>query len=93
MQPIKEFYARIPASLAKDCKLSPTAKLLYVLLAVHAESRTGVTFVGLRTLERLLGCGRLPALWRRRTMYQFPQSGQSVARSRIRCSLILAHNL
>ena len=56
MQPTKEFYARIPASLAKDCKLSPTAKLLYVLLAVHADSRTGVMFVGFRTLERLLGC-------------------------------------
>jgi len=58
LMPIREFFARIPASLAKDSVLSPRAKLLYLFLAAHADASTGVTYVGLRTLERLLGCGR-----------------------------------
>ncbi|MBI3669176.1 MAG: hypothetical protein HY237_05295 [Acidobacteria bacterium] len=54
----RDFYVRVPARLLKDPKLSPEAKLLRVILAAYADARTGRTFVGLATLERLLRCGR-----------------------------------
>ena len=54
----REFFCRIPASLIKDAQLAPEAKLLYLVLAAHADARTGRTFVGLRTIERLMRCGR-----------------------------------
>ena len=60
LMPTREFFARVPASLVRDSALSPRAKLLYLLLATHADARTGVTYVALGTLERLLGCGRKP---------------------------------
>lgn len=57
----REFFCRIPASLVKDSALSPAAKVLYLVLAAHADARTGRTFVRLRTIERLLRWGR----WKR----------------------------
>ena len=54
----REFYCRVPASLAKDFALSPRAKLLYVVLAAHADARTGRAYLRLRKLELHLGCGR-----------------------------------
>jgi hypothetical protein len=83
MQISKEFFARIPASLLKDAALSPTAKLLYALLAAHADGRTGVTYVGLRTLERLLGCGRAK---RERAQRELVRAGW-VHLAKKRCSL------
>jgi hypothetical protein len=53
-----EYFCRIPASLVKDAQISPAAKLLYLVLAAHADARTGKTYIGLRTLERLMGCKR-----------------------------------
>jgi hypothetical protein len=54
----REFYCRVPASLAKDFALSPRAKLLYLVLAAHADARTGRAYLRLRKLEQHLGCGR-----------------------------------
>jgi hypothetical protein len=54
----REFYCRVPASLAKDLSLSPRAKLLYVVLAAHADAHTGRAYLWLRKLEQHLGCGR-----------------------------------
>jgi len=45
------------ASFAKDLSLSPRAKLLYVVLAAHADVRTGRASLRLRKLEQHLGCG------------------------------------
>ncbi len=66
----REFFCRIPASLVKDPKLAPEAKLLYLLLAAHADGRTGKTYVGIRTLERLMGCGRRKRLRAQRMLVQ-----------------------
>jgi helix-turn-helix protein len=58
MQKKLAFFCRIPASLAKDSALSPTARLLYLVLAAHADARTGETFVNGATLECLMHCCR-----------------------------------
>ncbi len=54
----RDFYVRVSARFLKDPNLSPEAKLLRVILAAYADARTGRTFVGLVTLERLMGCAR-----------------------------------
>jgi hypothetical protein len=54
----REFYCRVPASLAKDPSLSPRAKLLYLVLAAHADVRTGRAYLRLRRLEEHVGCSR-----------------------------------
>ena len=54
----REFYCRVPASLAKDAALSPRAKLLYLVLAAHADARTGRAYLRLRKLEEHIGCSR-----------------------------------
>jgi helix-turn-helix protein len=51
-----EYFCRIPASLVKDAERPPAAKLLYLVVAAHADSRTGKTYIGLRTLERWMDC-------------------------------------
>lgn len=58
LSPRREFYCRVPASLAKDPSLSPRAKLLYVVLAAYADGRTGRAYVRLSKLQEQLGCGR-----------------------------------
>ena len=52
------FQIFVPARLIKDPAISPQAKLLCVILGVYADGKTGRTYVGLRTVERLTGCGR-----------------------------------
>ena len=58
MMASREFYCRIPASLVKEPALAPEARLLYLVLAAHADGRTGKTYVGVGTIERLMGCSR-----------------------------------
>jgi hypothetical protein len=54
----REFYCRVPASLAKEPTLSPRAKLLYLVLVAHADARTGRAYLRLRKLDEHLRCGR-----------------------------------
>jgi hypothetical protein len=54
----REFICRVPATLAKDPVLLPLAKLLYLVLAAHADGHTGRAYISLARLEHLLGCGR-----------------------------------
>jgi Helix-turn-helix domain len=54
----REFYCRVPASLAMDTSLSPRARLLYTVLAAYADARTGRAYLRLRKLDEHLGCGR-----------------------------------
>lgn len=54
----KDYYARIPARFLKDPNVNPDAKLLRTLLAAYADERTSRTYVGPKTLDRLLRCGR-----------------------------------
>lgn len=54
----RDFYARIPSRFLKDPMISPDAKLLWALLKVHADVKTGRTYVKGETLERILNWGR-----------------------------------
>ena len=54
----REFICRVPATLVKDPALLPLAKLLYLVLAAHADGHTGRAYLSLARLENLLGCGR-----------------------------------
>ncbi len=55
----REFQVRIPARFLKDPEISPAAKLLRVLLAAFADAQTGRTYLSLRRIEQLMGCGRI----------------------------------
>jgi hypothetical protein len=70
MPSTREYFCRIPASLVKDPKLAPEAKLLYLVLAAHADGRTGKTYLGLRTIERLMRCSRAKRERAQRTLVQ-----------------------
>jgi hypothetical protein len=72
MNPSREFFCRVPASLAKNGALSPEARLLYVVLCAHADERTGRTFVSRATVERLMGRGRTV---RERAQQELVQAG------------------
>jgi len=54
----REFICRVPATLVKDPALLPLAKLLYLVLAAHADGHTGRAYLALARLDHLLGCGR-----------------------------------
>jgi hypothetical protein len=54
----REFICRVPATLVKDPALLPLAKLLYLVLASHADGHTGRAYLSLARLDNLLGCGR-----------------------------------
>lgn len=78
----REFFCRIPASLVKDPKLAPEAKLLYLVLAAHADGHTGKTYLGLRTIERLMGCSR----WKRERAQRLLAQAGWLRLKRKRCS-------
>lgn len=52
----REFCCRVPATLTKDSALSPRAELLYLVLAAHANIRTGRAYLRLRGLKEHLDC-------------------------------------
>jgi len=53
-----DFNVRIPARFLKDPTISADAKLLRAVIGAYADGRTGKSYVGLKTLEELLGWGR-----------------------------------
>jgi len=54
----KVFWVKSPAHFLKDPEIPPKAKLLRLLIAAHADGKSGETFVSRHTLQRLMRCGR-----------------------------------
>lgn len=52
------FYVRISAEFLKDNRISADARLLYCVLAAYADSRTGISYVRPKTLQKTLRWGR-----------------------------------
>ena len=88
----REFRVLVPARFIKDPNISPQAKLLRVILGAFADGKTGRTYVGLRTVERLMGCGRDA---RRRAQRELVRAGwlrlerKPAARGRWGCRLFI----
>jgi hypothetical protein len=54
----KDFIVRIPARLLKDSSISANARILWSVIAAHADGHSGETYVTAKTLERCLNWGR-----------------------------------
>jgi hypothetical protein len=56
--PARDFQVHVPARLLKDQTISPTAKLLWVIIRAYADARTRVSYVTPARLDKLLRCSR-----------------------------------